>query len=123
MLRIGIRAILEFRLMFRPLMRKIGRMAKVKSHAANNADITYVKAMMTSILMQVPVAPMVRVQKYGTGLHWKAVKRPNMTPARTLVNMTACMIHRNVRLVKDVMRSSDRPTESLAPIMVRQYAR
>jgi hypothetical protein len=93
-LRIGISAILEFRLMFNPLIRKTGRIAKLKSQVAKMADITYVKAMMISMLMHVPASPSVRVQKYCTGLHWKVVKRPNIRPVSTLVYMTTWMIQR-----------------------------
>lgn len=68
-LRIGISANFWFRLMLSPLMRKTGRIAKLKSHIAKIADITYVKAMMMSIVMHVPVDPSARFQKKSTGLH------------------------------------------------------
>lgn len=91
-LKIGINAILEFLLMFRPLMRKTGRIAKVKSQAAKSADITYVKAMMMSMVMHLPVSPRARLQKYCTGLHWKVVRSPKTRPVRTLVYMTTWMM-------------------------------
>jgi hypothetical protein len=120
MLKIGMSAILEFRLMFRPFIRKTGNIAKAKSQAAKMADMVYVKAMMMSMLMHLPASPKARPQKYRTGLHWKAVKSPNMQPASTLVNTTMWTIQRKVLLVKGVIRRRDRPTEIFAPIMVRQ---
>jgi hypothetical protein len=69
MLRIGINAILLFRLMFKPLIRKIGSRANVKSQAADTTLMMYVNATMKSMLMHVPTSPRARLQKYGTGLH------------------------------------------------------
>lgn len=120
-LKMGISAIFEYRLMLSPLMRKTGRMAKVKSQVANMADITYVKSTMISMLRHVPASPKARLQKYCTGLHWKVVKRPKNRPVSTLVYMTMWMIRREVRLVMGVMRRKDKPTETFAPIMVRLY--
>jgi hypothetical protein len=88
MLKIGMSAIFEFLLMFKPLIRKTGNRAKVKSQTAKMADMTYVRAMITSILMHLPVSPRARPQKYRTGAHSKAVKRPNIQPVSTLVHTT-----------------------------------
>ena len=66
-LRIGMSAILEPRLMLRSLIKKTGKIANEKSHAAYRADMTYVKEMITSMLTHFPVAPMARVQKYFIG--------------------------------------------------------
>jgi hypothetical protein len=62
-LRMGIRASFWFRLMVNPLMRKTGRIAKLKSEMAKMADMTYVKDIMTWMLIHFPVSPMALVQK------------------------------------------------------------
>lgn len=76
MLMIKMRAIFELRLMFRSLIRRTGSKAMLKSQMAKMADIKYVNATMVFMLIQVPVSPMARVQKYSTGLHWKVANRP-----------------------------------------------
>lgn len=63
MLRMGTRANFWFRLMERPLTRKAGRIAKAKSDMAKIADMIYVKVMMTSMLIHVPLSPTALVQK------------------------------------------------------------
>ena len=76
MLMIKMRAIFELRLMFRSLIRRTGSKAMLKSQMAKMADIKYVNATMVFMLIQVPVSPRARVQKYSTGLHWKVANRP-----------------------------------------------
>jgi hypothetical protein len=81
--RIGIKRTLVLTDMFKPQMRKKGRMAKVKSLMTEIALYRNVRPMMTSTLMQVPPS-MFLFQKKLIGWHWKRVTKKKMSPQSTV---------------------------------------
>jgi len=86
--RMGINMILVLYDMFKPQMRKNGRMAKVKSLMTEMALYRNVRPMMTSTLTQVPCS-ICLFQKKLTGEHWNSVTKKKISPVRTVRPMAA----------------------------------
>ena len=81
--RMGISRTLVLTDMFKPQMRKKGRMANVKSLMTEIALYRNVRPMMTFTSMQVP-SSILLFQKKLTGWHWKMVTKKKMSPQRTV---------------------------------------
>jgi hypothetical protein len=69
--------------MFKPQMRKKGRMANVKSLMTEITLYRNVRPMMMSTSMQVPPS-MLLFQKKLIGWHWKRVTKKKTSPQRTV---------------------------------------
>jgi len=81
--RIGIKRTLVLTDMFKPQIRKKGRIANVKSLMTEIALYRNVRPMMTSTLMQVP-SGLFLSQKKLIGWHWKRVTKKKTRPHSTV---------------------------------------
>jgi hypothetical protein len=75
--------------MFKPQIRKKGKIAKVKSQMTEMALYKNVSAMMTSTGTHVPSLIFLS-QKYETGLHCKSVTKKKTRPVSESEGMFAC---------------------------------